>query len=156
MGKEIERKFLVKNNSWRFLAPGKRYRQGYLSRSKKKVVRVRTVDKKGFLTVKGMTKGASRTEYEYEIPFIEAESMLETLCEKPCIEKKRYEIEFKGLIWEVDEFLGENHGLVIAELELESEDQHYEKPEWVDEEVTGDSRYFNSNLVKHPYCKDSE
>ncbi len=154
-GKEIERKFLVKNNSWRSLATGKRYRQGYLSCAKERVVRVRTVDKKGFLTVKGMTKGASRIEYEYEIPFIEAESMLETLCEKPLIEKKRYEIECHRLVWEVDEFFGENQGLVIAEVELATEDQHYEKPWWVDEEVTGDPRYFNSNLVKRPYSKDS-
>lgn len=155
MGKEIERKFLVKNNSWRPSVPGKSYRQGYLSRTKERVVRVRTVDKKGYLTIKGMTKGASRTEFEYEIPFKDAESMLETLCEKTLIEKKRFKIEFHGLIWEVDEFLGENRGLVIAEVELETEDQHYEKPAWADEEVTGDPRYFNSNLVEHPYCKDS-
>jgi len=137
------------------LAKGEIYRQGYLSRTKERVVRVRTVGERGFLTIKGLATGASRIEYEYEIPFIEAISMLETLCEKPFIEKKRYEIEFHGLVWEVDEFLEENQGLVIAEVELETEDQYYEKPVWVGEEVTGDPRYFNSNLVKHPFSKDS-
>ena len=137
------------------MAKGEIYRQGYLSRTKERVVRVRTVGERGFLTIKGLATGASRIEYEYEIPFIEAISMLETLCEKPFIEKKRYEIEFHGLVWEVDEFLEENQGLVIAEVELETEDQYYEKPVWVGEEVTGDPRYFNSNLVKHPFSKDS-
>ena len=137
------------------MAKGEIYRQGYLSRAKERVVRVRTVDKRGFLTIKGLSTGASRIEYEYEIPFIEADSMLETLCEKPFIEKKRYEIEFHGLIWAVDEFFEENQGLVIVEVELETEDQHYEKPVWVGEEVTGDPKYFNSNLVKHPYSKDN-
>jgi CYTH domain-containing protein len=92
-------------------------------------------------------------EYEYEIPGKEAEAMLNDLCEKPLIEKMRYKIEFKGLVWEVDEFFGENQGLILAELELESEDQKFIKPEWIGEEVTGDPKYFNANLIHHPYTK---
>ena len=153
MSKETERKFLIKNDSWRSLAQGKKYRQGYLSSVKERVVRVRTIEDKGFLTIKGITKGATRAEFEYEIPIAEAEAMLDNLCERPLIEKNRYKIEFGGLIWEVDEFLGENQGLIVAELELESEDQPFEKPTWIGEEVTGDPKYFNSNLVQHPFTR---
>ncbi len=151
MGKEIERKFLVRDNSFRALAQGTRYRQGYLSSTKERVVRVRTIDDKGFLTIKGITTGATRAEYEYEIPVKEAEAMLDELCEKPLIEKNRHKIAHKGLIWEVDEFFGENQGLILAEVELESEDQPYDKPEWITDEVTGDPKYFNSNLIQNPY-----
>jgi CYTH domain-containing protein len=153
MGEEIERKFLIKSNSWRSLAKGKRVRQGYLNRNEERVVRIRAIDEKGFLTIKGKTTGATRAEFEYDIPAPEAEAMLEHLCEKPLIEKNRYKIEFSGLIWEVDEFLGENQGLIVAEVELESEDQPFEKPTWIGGEVTGDPKYFNSNLVQHPYTK---
>jgi len=153
MGKEIERKFLLKDDSWRSLAKGKRYRQGYLNSVKERVVRVRTIDDDGFLTVKGITKGATRAEFEYDIPAAEADAMLDDLCEKPLIEKNRYKIEFGGFIWEVDEFFGENQGLTVAEVELESEDQRFEKPAWIGEEVTGDPKYFNSNLIQHPYTK---
>jgi adenylate cyclase len=151
MGTEIERKFLVRDNTFRSLAQGTRYRQGYLSSTKERVVRVRTIDDKGFLTIKGITTGATRAEYEYEIPVKEAEAMLDGLCEKPLIEKDRYKIAHKGLIWEVDEFFGENQGLILAEVELESEDQPYDKPEWITDEVTGDPKYFNSNLIQTPY-----
>jgi CYTH domain-containing protein len=153
MGKEIERKFLIKSDFWRSLAKGKRVRQGYLNRKKERVVRIRTIDDKGFLTIKGKTTGATRAEFEYDIPAAEAEAMLDHLCERPLIEKNRYKIEFGGLIWEVDEFLGENQGLIVAELELESEDRVFEKPAWIGEEVTGDRKYFNSNLVQHPYTR---
>jgi CYTH domain-containing protein len=153
MGKEIERKFLIKSDSWRSLAKGKRVRQGYLNRNKERVVRIRTIDDKGFLTIKGKTTGATRAEFEYDIPAAEAEAMLDHLCERPLIEKNRYKIEFGGLIWEVDEFLGENQGLIVAEVELESEDQAFENPAWIGEEVTGDPKYFNSNLVQHPYTR---
>jgi CYTH domain-containing protein len=153
MGKEIERKFLIQSDSWRALAKGTKYRQGYLNSAKERVVRVRTIDDKGFLTIKGITTGASRVEYEYEIPESEAKAMLDELCEKPLIEKNRYKIEYRGFIWEVDEFFGENQGLVVAEVELESEDQSYEKPDWIGEEVTGDPKYFNSNLIQNPYLK---
>jgi CYTH domain-containing protein len=153
MGTEIERKFLMKDDSWRSLAKGTRYRQGYLNSTKERVVRVRTIDEKGFLTIKGITTGATRVEYEYEIPDTEATAMLDELCEKPLIEKNRYKIAFDGLTWEVDEFFGENQGLIVAEVELESEDQEFEKPGWIGEEVTGDPKYFNSNLIQNPYLK---
>ena len=151
MGKEIERKFLVKDDTFRSLAEGTRYCQGYLNRAKERIVRVRTIGNRGFLTIKGIATGATRVEYEYEIPVKEAEAMLDDLCEKPIIEKNRYKIDFKGLVWEVDEFFGENMGLVLAEVELEREDQPYIKPDWIGEEVTGDPKYFNSNLSQHPY-----
>ena len=150
MALEIERKFLVKEGTWRN-EKGTTYRQGYLNSTKERTVRVRIVDGNGYLTVKGISRGAVRVEYEYEIPGAEAEAMLNDLCEKPLIEKMRYKIEFKGLVWEVDEFFGENQGLIVAEVELESEDQTFAKPEWVGEEVTGDPKYFNANLIHHPY-----
>jgi adenylate cyclase len=153
MGKEIERKFRVKGDAWKALSKGTRYRQGYLNSVKERTVRVRTVGDKGFLTVKGITTGASRTEYEYPIPVPDAEGMLNDLCEKPLIEKNRYKIKDRNLTWEVDEFFGENQGLIVAEVELESESQSVEKPDWIGEEVTGDPRYFNANLIKHPYTK---
>jgi CYTH domain-containing protein len=151
MGTEIERKFLVRDDSFRSLAQGTRYRQGYLNSVKERVVRVRTIDDKGFLTIKGITTGATRAEYEYEIPVKEAEAMLDELCEQPLIEKNRYKIAHKGFIWEVDEFFGENRGLIFAEVELESEDQQFDKPDWITDEVTGDPKYFNSNLIQNPY-----
>jgi CYTH domain-containing protein len=153
MGTEIERKFLVTENSWRSLAAGVKYRQGYLNSAKERTVRVRTIDDKGFLTIKGITTGASRAEYEYEIPVGDADALLDDLCEKPLIEKNRYKIDFEGFVWEVDEFFGENKGLIVAEVELESEDQAFEKPGWIGEEVTGDPKYFNSNLINNPYLK---
>jgi CYTH domain-containing protein len=116
-------------------------------------VRVRTVGDKGFLTVKGISVGAARMEFEYEIPLKEADVMLNELCEKPLIEKKRYKISQDGFVWEIDAFLGENEGLVVAEVELESEDQAFAKPDWVGAEVTGDPKYFNVNLIRHPYNK---
>ncbi|MGD8524015.1 MAG: CYTH domain-containing protein [Desulfobacterales bacterium] len=149
MAKEIERKFLVKEGSWRH-AKGTQYRQGYLNSTKERIVRVRTIDDKGYLTIKGITVGASRMEFEYEIPLQDANELL-TICEKPLIEKIRYTVENDGVVWEVDEFTGDNQGLIVAEVELQSEDQQFPKPDWVAEEVTGDPRYFNSNLIKNPY-----
>lgn len=153
MGTEIERKFLVKDDTFKQMAKGTKYRQGYLNSTKERVVRVRTIDDKGFLTVKGITTGATRVEYEYEIPAKDADAMLDELCEKPIIEKNRYKIQSASLVWEIDEFFGENDGLVVAEVELESEGQAFKKPGWVGEEVTGDPRYFNSNLIQHPYTR---
>jgi adenylate cyclase len=153
MGKEIERKFLIRGDAWRSLAKGTSYRQGYLNSVKERTVRIRTIDDKAFLTIKGLTVGATRSEYEYEIPLEECNAMLDTLAEKPIIDKKRYKVPFGGLTWEVDEFFGDNAGLIVAEVELDSEDQVFNKPEWVGEEVTGDPRYFNSNLIKHPYTR---
>lgn len=153
MGLEIERKFLVRNDAWRSLAKGIKYRQGYLNSDRHRIVRVRTTESKGYLTIKGITTGVSRVEYEYEIPDAEASAMLEELCEKPLIEKNRYKIGHSGLTWQVDEYFGENRGLIVAEVELENENQRFEKPEWIGEEVTGDPRYFNSNLVLNPFSK---
>ena len=149
MAKEIERKFLVKDDTWRN-AKGTRIRQGFLSRVKERTVRVRTKEDKGYLTIKGIAVGATRMEFEYEIPRKDAEILLD-ICEQPLIEKNRYTIEHAGFVWEVDEFFGENLGLIVAEVELASEDQAFTKPDWVGEEVTADPRYFNSNLIKNPY-----
>jgi CYTH domain-containing protein len=151
MAKEIERKFLVVDDDWRALARGTRYRQGYLSTVKERTVRVRAIDDKGFLTIKGVSIGATQSEYEYEIPATDAAEMLNDLCEKPIIEKNRYKIPMGGVIWEVDEFLGVNDGLTIAEVELQSEDQSFPKPDWIGEEVTGDPKYFNANLIARPF-----
>lgn len=151
MATEIERKFLLAGEGWRALARGSRYRQGYLSTVKGRTVRVRSVEGKGFLTIKGATVGATRSEYEYEIPGTDADEMLDSLCERPIIEKNRYRIPLAGVIWEVDEFLGVNAGLVVAEVELQSEDQFFEKPDWIGAEVTDDPKYFNSSLVARPF-----
>jgi len=153
MGKEIERKYLMAGDEWRRLAKGTSYRQGYLSTVKERTVRVRTIDDKGYLTIKGITVGASRAEYEYDIPAADANEMLTNLCEKPLVEKNRYKIKIDGLTWEIDEFLGDNLGLIVAEVELADEDQKFEKPSWIGQEVTGDPKYFNSNLTKNPYTK---
>ena len=151
MAKEIERKFLVSGDSWRALAKGAMYRQGYLNSAKERTVRIRTADEKAFLTIKGITVGAVRSEYEYEIPFDEGNAMLEELAEKPLIEKRRYKIPVAGVTWEIDEFLGDNAGLIVAEVELTSEDQVFDKPVWLGKEVTGDSHYNNANLFKNPF-----
>lgn len=153
MGKEIERKFLVNKDSWRPEGKGQLYRQGYLSEVKERVVRVREIGDKGFLTVKGKTEGFSRLEFEYDIPVKDAQQMLDTLCEPPLIEKTRYEEDHEGMLWEIDVFLGENEGLVLAEVELEAEKQQVSLPAWIDKEVSKDSRYFNVNLVKNPFRK---
>ena len=151
MGKEIERKFLVKGDSWRAQAHGKRYRQGYLSTVKERTVRARVAGDQGFLTIKGITVGAARAEYEYEIPLADANEMLDKLCERPIVEKTRYRLPQDDIVWEIDEFEGDNRGLIVAEVELKDEHQSYPKPDWLGEEVTGDPRYFNSNLVKKPF-----
>jgi adenylate cyclase len=153
MAKEIERKFLVKRDSSRRQEAGKRYRQGYLSTVKERTVRVRTAGDKGYLTIKGISVGASRSEYEYEIPVADANEMLDRLCERPLIEKTRYRVPHDGLVWEIDEFQGENSGLIVAEVELKDEHQSVTLPDWVGQEVTGDPRYFNANLVGKPFSK---
>ena len=153
MGKEIERKFLMKGDGWRKLAKGISYRQGYLSTVKERTVRVRTIGEDGFLTIKGITVGATRAEYEYKIPAAEADEMLTNLCEKPLIEKNRYKISQGDLVWEIDEFFGDNKGLTVAEIELKDENQPFTKPDYIGEEVTGDPKYFNSNLTKNPFTK---
>lgn len=156
MAKEIERKFLVKGSAWKEQAEGVLYRQGYLNSMKERVVRVRTIGDKAFLTIKGITAGVSRLEFEYEIPFAEGKQMLDELVEKPIIEKNRYKIRQNGLVWEIDEFLGDNQGLVVAEVELQDEQQALNLPDWIGEEVSADPRYFNNNLVARPYTTWSQ
>jgi adenylate cyclase len=151
MANEIERKFLVIGHEWKSLAVGVPYRQGYLSTVKERTVRVRTVGDRGMLTIKGITTDVSRLEFEYEIPLADANRMLDELCERPLIEKTRYTIRIGPLTWEVDEFTGDNRGLIVAEVELSSADQPLVRPPWIGEEVSHDPRYFNSNLVRHPY-----
>jgi adenylate cyclase len=151
MGKEIERKFLVVGDAWRGLVPGIRYRQGYLSTVKERTVRVRIAGERAFLTVKGLSVGAVRAEFEYAIPLADADEMLDALCERPIVEKTRYRIPFAGLIWEVDEFGGANAGLIVAEVELADEAQTFARPDWIGREVTGEPGYFNANLVARPY-----
>jgi CYTH domain-containing protein len=154
MGIEIERKFLVKN-TWP-KENGTLYIQGYLSRQKERTVRVRVVGDKGYLTIKGKNQKASRLEYEYAIPAEEAKEILERLCEKPIIHKYRYKILYENTLWEIDQFLGENEGLIVAEVELRAEDQKIVLPPWAGLEVTNDARYYNANLISNPYKKWKE
>ena len=156
MATEIERKFLVKDEQWRSLGVGTVYRQGYLSTKKSCSVRVRLVGNQGFLTIKGLTEGFSRTEFEYPIPAEDAQEMLDHLCDHPLIEKTRYKIEYAGLTWEIDEFAGDNQGLIVAEVELSDENYSLELPDWIGQEVSDDPRYYNVNLVQNPYSKWSE
>lgn len=153
MGQEIERKFLVSSDSWRTGATGQSYRQGFLSTDPERTVRVRVAGARGWLTIKGRTIGARRLEYEYEIPVEDAQHMLATLCMRPLIEKVRHKIVVGAHTWEIDVFEGDNAGLVVAEIELRSEDEPFERPRWLGAEVTQDPRYFNANLVKHPFAK---
>lgn len=153
MGKEIERKFLVANDSWRAGSSGTPYRQGYLNSAKERTVRVRTAGDKAFITVKGANTGATRSEYEYEIPVADANEMLDHLCERPLIEKTRYRISYENVVWELDEFAGDNRGLIVAEIELKDENEQFSPPPWLGREVTDDPRYYNVNLVSHPFSK---
>ena len=152
MGTEIERKFLLANDDWRSLGgAGTVYRQGYLSTDPDRNVRVRLIDATGYLTVKGRTAGITRLEFEYEIPFDDASRLLDELCHRPLIEKTRYRIGLEGLTWEIDEFAGDNQGLIVAEVELESENQELPLPRWIGREVSDDPRYFNAALVERPF-----
>ena len=151
MGVEIERKFLLSGDGWRALGQSTLLRQGYLNSHKDRTVRVRIAGDEAFLTIKSRNVGASRGEWEYTIPVAEAAELLDGLCEQPLIEKVRHRIPLGKHVWEVDEFLGTNAGLVVAEIELSSEDEAFDRPEWVGEEVTGDVRYLNSSLIKQPY-----
>lgn len=146
MAVEIEYKYLVKNDNYKAMATSKvRIRQGYLNREPERTVRVRTKGERGFLTVKGKNSGASRLEFEYEIPKADAEEML-TLCMPPILDKTRYLVPFEGHVWEVDEFHGNREGLVTAEIELHSEEESYSTPNFIGENVTGNPQYYNSNL----------
>jgi adenylate cyclase len=152
MGVEIERKFLVDHEKWRRLEKpkGAYLRQGYLAPDAKNTIRIRVADEQGFITIKGISSGISRLEYEYLIPVAEAIEMLDSLTETD-VEKVRYRIPFAGHVWEVDEFSGDNSGLVMAEIELKAENEPFDKPEWITREVSDDDRYYNSNLAKNPY-----
>jgi adenylate cyclase len=152
MGIEIERKFRLINDSWRDGVRAKTLlRQGYIANTRRASVRVRLAGEAGWLSVKAMTPGRARAEYEAAIPAVDANEMLERLCEGPLIEKWRHIVEYQGSEWEIDEFLGENAGLVIAELELESEDARFARPPWLGAEVTHDERYYNFRLSERPY-----
>jgi CYTH domain-containing protein len=151
MAKEIERKFIVKSTEYRDLAEPIAFKQGYISRVPGKIVRIRLAGQQGFVTIKGISTGCERDEFEYEIPPTDAQQILDKLCEKPLIEKTRRTITYDNKVWVVDEFKGENEGLVVAEIELLSSDEHFEKPLWLGCEVTSNPRYYNSHLVVHPY-----
>ena len=150
MAIEIERKFLVDTRKWHPIVPGTRLVQAYLSIEPNPTVRVRIAGEKAYLTIKGRTKTISRPEFEYEIPVEEAQEMMKMAISNP-VEKMRYEIMFEGFLWEVDVFSGKNEGLVIAELELESENQEFPRPDWLFSEVSGDRKYYNSYLSEHPF-----
>lgn len=152
MGIEIERKFLLRNNDWRAAVVSESsLRQGFLSTDPERTLRVRLCDNQGLLTIKGLTRGARRLEFEYPIPAAEAEQLLSDLCLRPLIEKTRYQVPYGGLVWEIDVFAGDNVGLVVAEIELEDETQPFAVPPWIGDEVTGDPRYYNANLILRPY-----
>ena len=149
---EIERKFLVDKMRWNPNGKGTQIKQGYLSVDHERVVRVRIAGERAFLTIKGIMTGITRAEFEYEIPVSEAEQLM-SLCLKQPIFKTRY-VEYKeNLVWEIDVFEDENKGLVIAEVELDDEDQNIELPDWIEQEVSSDYRYFNSWLSQNPYSK---
>ena len=152
MGYEIERKYLVKDKTILEGKQGILYRQAYIETANNNVVRLRTVDKKAYITLKGQNEGLVRLEYEYEIPLEDANEIIENLCQKPPIEKMRYIIPYKGFEWVIDQFMGQNHGLIMAEIELPNKDTEFSKPPFIGAEVTNDTRYYNSNLVKNPYA----
>ena len=150
MGREIERKFLVTGEEYRESGKPNLIKQGYLCNETGKAIRVRIAGNQGFITIKGKAAGISRPEWEYEIPVEDAAEMM-SLCSGLIIEKIRYQVDFEGHIWEVDEFHGQNEGLVVAEIELEDEKDTVPLPAWIGEEVTADPKYLNANLVKKPY-----
>ena len=148
MGVEIERKFLVDKSKWEKAKPetGLKITQGYILKSVEKTVRVRTKGDQGFITIKGKTKGISRSEFEYAIPYEEAVKMLEEFCDKKII-KTRYELKYDQFIWEVDEFESPKAGLILAEIELSNEDEDFRQPEWLGEEVSDRIEYYNANMI---------
>jgi adenylate cyclase len=153
VGIEIERKFLLVGEDWRALGQPVLLRQGYLNTDPARTVRVRIEGQGACLTIKSKNVGAARGEWEYPIPVQEASELLDRLCERPLIEKYRRRIAFQGHTWEVDEFLGENAGLAVAEIELGAEDEAFARPGWIGTEVTGDPRYYNSSLIRLPFSQ---
>jgi len=150
MAVEIERKFLVSSDSWRDGSPGISIRQGYLSRNPERTVRIRIRGEEAYITIKGRSAGISRAEFEYAIPVADAEAML-LLCDGPFVEKTRYEVLCAGWTWEVDEFHGDNQGLIVAEIELPDDEASFDLPAWIGREVSHLTRYFNSQLSERPY-----
>ncbi len=151
MGREIERKYLLKNGDWRSNVTSEiEIRQGYLNSTPERIVRIRLQDEKGIITIKGKTKGITRLEYEYSIPYTDTLELL-TLCELPIISKTRYIVIENEKKWEIDIFKEENKGLEVAEIELESEGEKIILPNWIDKEVSQDRRYLNSNLITNPF-----
>jgi len=149
---EIERKFLLSNDKWRDeVVRSSRIRQGYMGKIDKASVRIRIQGDKANINIKSATLDIRRMEYEYEIPLIEAEEMLNQLCNQPQIDKTRFIVEQGKHTWEIDEFYGDNEGLLVAEVELDSEDEEIIKPDWLGDEVTADPRYYNVSLIKHPF-----
>lgn len=153
MAQEIERKYLVNLDGWQPGDDSTFIAQGYISKEPNRIVRVRLMGDQAFLTIKGVTVGATRTEFEYEIPAADGRTLLKDFCSGAILEKTRYYESHGGLRWEIDVFQGANHGLVIAEVELGHETQAFKKPLWIGEEVTEDPRYFNSNLIANPYVR---
>ena len=153
MALEIERKFLLKNDNWKALVKEEfLIKQGYLNSAKERTVRIRTYGDKGVITIKGKTNNLTRKEFEYAIPLTEALQMLE-IAEKPLIEKTRFIVINNGNTWEIDVFEGMNKGLLVAEIELESESEKFEIPEWIGQEVSTDPKYYNACLIKHPFTE---
>lgn len=150
MALEIERKFLVDKNKWKPTGQGTILKQAYLSLDPNPTVRVRIAGKKSFLTIKGRSETISRPEFEYEIPLDDALKMLKLAISNP-VEKTRYEVWHENFLWEIDVFSGENEGLILAEIELDSESQEFARPDWILEEVSGDRRFYNSYLSEHPF-----
>jgi len=154
MAKEIERKFLLSSDAWRNeVDRSERMVQGYLNDEGPVSVRARIVGPRAWLNLKSRTLGISRDEFEYEIPLADAERMLDHLTTGPVIDKTRHFVRHGGLLWEIDEFHGENDGLLVAEVELEHVDQPFDRPDWAGEEVSHDARYYNVSLVKMPYSQ---
>lgn len=151
MAIEIERKFLIKEKPFSIAKRSLKINQGYIINEKSKVIRVREKGDDYFLTIKGNNIGISRLEYDFPISKEDAKELIFHFCKTTLIEKTRHYIEHKGHTWEVDEFQGKNNGLIVAEIELESEDEKFEIPDWVGEEVTQDDRYYNMNLAIHPF-----
>jgi len=152
MALEVEHKFLLANDGWRNeIDHSVHYKQGYLSSSPLSSVRVRISDTHAWLNIKSATIGTHRQEFEYEIPLSDANDILEALCHKPLVEKMRHFVRHEGHVWEIDEFMGDNAGLIVAEVELSQIGESFAKPDWIGEEVTSDLRYYNNNLTKNPY-----
>jgi CYTH domain-containing protein len=152
MAIEIEKKFLVVGDDWKNNTSSKIYFQGYICSGSGTTARVRIAGEKAFITIKGKHKGISRLEFEYEIPLEDAKILLKDICQQPIIHKRRYLKKFGDFLWEIDEFFGENEGLILAEIELSREDEAFPEPPWLGEDVTDDGRYYNASLRTNPFA----